>query len=56
MAQGLSDQAIYARLFLSPKTVESHVRSIFTKLTLPDDSDGNRRVQAVVQWLEADTR
>jgi DNA-binding NarL/FixJ family response regulator/class 3 adenylate cyclase len=53
MAQGLSNQAICTRLFLSPKTVESHVRSIFTKLALPDDNDGNRRVQAVVRWLEA---
>ena len=56
MAQGLSNQAICSGLFLSPKTVESHVRSIFTKLSLPDDSDGNRRVQAVVRWLEAGTR
>jgi DNA-binding NarL/FixJ family response regulator/class 3 adenylate cyclase len=51
MAQGLSNQAICERLFLSPKTVETHVRSIFTKLGLPEDSHGNRRVQAVIQWL-----
>jgi DNA-binding NarL/FixJ family response regulator len=53
MAQGLTNQAICADLFLSPKTVETHVRSIFTKLGLPDDTAANRRVQAVVRWLEA---
>jgi DNA-binding NarL/FixJ family response regulator/class 3 adenylate cyclase len=51
MAQGLSNQAIGGRLHLSPKTVETHVRSIFTKLHLHEDADGNRRVQAVIQWL-----
>jgi DNA-binding NarL/FixJ family response regulator/class 3 adenylate cyclase len=54
MAQGLSNQAISAELFLSAKTVETHVRSIFTKLGLPADVDGNRRVQAVIRWLEAE--
>jgi DNA-binding NarL/FixJ family response regulator/class 3 adenylate cyclase len=54
MAQGLSNQAICGRLYLSPKTVETHVRSIFIKLGLPDDTEGNRRVQAVIQWLGAD--
>ena len=52
MAQGLSNQAICARLFLSPKTVETHVRSIFNKFGLPEAADGNRRVQAVVRWLQ----
>jgi DNA-binding NarL/FixJ family response regulator len=55
MAQGLSNQAICAGLYLSPKTVETHVRSIFTKLGLPDETEGNRRVQAVLRWLQADT-
>jgi serine/threonine-protein kinase len=54
MAQGLSNQAISANLFLSAKTVETHVRSIFAKLGLAEDVDGNRRVQAVIRWLEAD--
>jgi serine/threonine-protein kinase len=54
MAQGLSNQAICSRLFLSAKTVETHVRSIFIKLGLPDDTEGHRRVQAVVQWLGAE--
>jgi DNA-binding NarL/FixJ family response regulator/class 3 adenylate cyclase len=52
MAQGKSNSAISATLFLSPKTIESHVRSIFTKLDLPEANDGHRRVQAVVRWLE----
>jgi DNA-binding NarL/FixJ family response regulator len=52
MAQGLSNQSIGDRLYLSPKTVETHVGSIFTKLDLPGDSRSNRRVRAVVQWLE----
>jgi hypothetical protein len=34
--------------------METHVRSIFTKLGLPEDSKGNRRVQAVIQWLTAE--
>ena len=53
MAQGLSNHAIASSLFLSAKTVESHVCSIFGKLGLPDDAVGNRRVQAVVRWLDA---
>jgi DNA-binding NarL/FixJ family response regulator/class 3 adenylate cyclase len=52
MAQGLSNQAISDTMNLSPKTIESHVRAIFTKLDLPDDSHGNRRVRAVLQWLD----
>ncbi len=51
MAQGLANQAISDRLYLSTKTIETHVRSIFIKLGLPDDTAGNRRVQAVIQWL-----
>ncbi|MHB8466056.1 MAG: LuxR C-terminal-related transcriptional regulator [Acidimicrobiales bacterium] len=56
MAQGMTNQAVCGRLFLSPKTVETHVRSIFTKLGLPESTGANRRVQAVVQWLKADQR
>jgi len=51
IAAGASNRAIAATLFCSEKTVESHVRSIFTKLDLPDDPDGNRRVAAAVRWL-----
>ena len=53
MAQGCSNRAIVERLIVSPKTVETHVRSIFIKLGLLEDADGNRRVQAVVRWLES---
>jgi DNA-binding NarL/FixJ family response regulator/class 3 adenylate cyclase len=53
MAQGRSNRAIATELICSDKTVESHVRSIFTKLDLPEDPDEHRRVAAVVRWLEA---
>jgi len=51
MAQGLSNTAIAERMSLSTRTVESHVRSIMTKLDLWEDPAGNRRVQAVIRWL-----
>jgi DNA-binding NarL/FixJ family response regulator len=51
MAEGRSNQGISARLFLSPKTVESHVRSVFTKLDLPPAPDDHRRVLAVLTYL-----
>jgi hypothetical protein len=43
-----------ARLFITDKTVEAHVRAIFTKLTLPAAADDHRRVQAVVAYLMRD--
>lgn len=52
MAQGLSNPAIADRLSLSTRTVESHVRSIMTKLNIWDDPAGHRRVQAVIRWLD----
>lgn len=52
MAQGLSNSEIARRLNLSARTVESHVRSIMTKLDLWENPAGNRRVQAVIRWLD----
>ena len=51
MAEGRSNQAICQRLYLSPKTVESYVRSVFTKLGLEMGADDNRRVLAVLAFL-----
>jgi len=51
MAEGRSNQAISDRLHLSPKTVESYVRGVFTKLGLYQGVDDNRRVLAVLTFL-----
>lgn len=51
MAQGRSNSAICAVLFLSPKTVETHVGSIFAKLGLLPAGDDHRRVLAVLEYL-----
>jgi DNA-binding NarL/FixJ family response regulator len=53
MAEGRSNQAISERLFLSPKTVEAHVHSIFTRLDLHPAPDDHRRVLAVLAFLRA---
>ncbi|HVR80076.1 MAG TPA: response regulator transcription factor [Acidimicrobiia bacterium] len=51
MAEGKTNAAIADSLFMSEKTVESHVRNIFMKLDLHSDPDTNRRVLAVLRWL-----
>jgi DNA-binding NarL/FixJ family response regulator/class 3 adenylate cyclase len=51
MAEGRSNQAIGERLFLSPRTVETHVGHIFTKLDLLPAERDNQRVLAVVAFL-----
>jgi DNA-binding NarL/FixJ family response regulator len=51
MAEGRSNKAICAKLFLSPKTVETHVNSIFLKLGLVQAPDDHRRVLAVLRYL-----
>jgi len=53
MAQGKSNAAIATALFMSPKTVESHVRSIFAKLDVTESADDHRRVAAVIRWLRS---
>jgi DNA-binding NarL/FixJ family response regulator len=54
MAQGRTDRGIREELYLSQKTVESHVRSIFRKLDLPSSPIDNRRVHAVLTFLRKD--
>ena len=51
MAEGRSNQAIGARLFISPRAVEKHITSIFTKLRLPAAPEDHRRVLAVLRFL-----
>ena len=51
MAEGRSNQGICERLFLSPKTVESHVGRVFAKLGLLPASEDHRRVVAVLTFL-----
>lgn len=52
MAEGLSNGGIGRRLWVTEGTVEKHVRSILTKLNLPETGDDHRRVRAVIMFLE----
>jgi DNA-binding NarL/FixJ family response regulator len=54
MAEGYANPAICERLFLSPKTVETHVRQIFLKLGLREAPEQHRRVSAVLAFLRSD--
>ncbi|MFF0150760.1 response regulator [Micromonospora sp. NPDC005203] len=51
MAEGLSNAAICAALVLAPVSVEKHITNIFAKLDLPPADDANRRVRAVLAYL-----
>ncbi|WP_374403604.1 LuxR C-terminal-related transcriptional regulator [Frankia sp. Cj3] len=53
MAEGRSNRAISERMLITHKTVEAHVRSIFTRLDLPPEPDNHRRVLAVLTYLRA---
>jgi DNA-binding NarL/FixJ family response regulator len=52
MAEGRSDRGIAAELFVSLNTVSTHVQRIFHKLDLPDTARENRRVLAVLIFLQ----
>jgi DNA-binding NarL/FixJ family response regulator len=51
IAEGHSNGAIGAQLFLSPKTVESHISQIFMKLGIGATAEQHRRVLAVLTYL-----
>ena len=53
MAQGLTNAALCSELHVSAKTIEGHVRNIFTKLDLDADERSHRRVLAVLRFLRA---
>jgi len=53
IAEGMSNRAIAARLYVTERTVEAHVTQIFQKLRLPESPDQHRRVLAVLAFLRA---
>ena len=53
MAEGLTDRGIAERLYVTPNTVETHVRHIIGKLRLPATPADNRRVRAVLAYLRS---
>jgi DNA-binding NarL/FixJ family response regulator len=54
MAQGKSNSAIAAALFVTERAVEKHTNSIFAKLNLSEERDVNRRVKAVLVYLNSE--
>jgi DNA-binding NarL/FixJ family response regulator len=54
LAEGLTDAGIAERLWLTRRTVETHIRHILSKLNLPNDTTYNRRVLAVLTYLRED--
>jgi DNA-binding NarL/FixJ family response regulator len=53
MAEGRSNTAIAGRLFVTEKAVSKHINNIFSKLGMPPSDDDNRRVMAVLAYLNA---
>ena len=53
MAEGRSNAGVARQLWLTEGTVEKHVRSILSKLNLPETTDDHRRVRAVITFLES---
>jgi DNA-binding NarL/FixJ family response regulator len=53
IAEGMSNRAIAARLYVTERTVEAHVTQIFQKLHLPESPDQHRRVLAILAFLRA---
>ena len=56
LAEGRTNAGIAARLWLTPRTVEGHVRSIFAKLRLPVSATDHRRVLAARAYLGAQSQ
>jgi DNA-binding NarL/FixJ family response regulator len=53
LRRGRSNTAIAARLYLSPKTLEAHIRQILQRLGLEESREDHRRVLAVLEYLRA---
>lgn len=53
MAEGLANNAIASRLYLSPRTVEADVGNLMTKLDITDPDEHHRRVAAMLSYLRA---
>ncbi|GGB36268.1 DNA-binding response regulator [Flexivirga endophytica] len=56
MAEGLGNAAIAKRLFITDNAVHKHIRNVFAKLALEPGDDSDRRVAAVLRFLEAADR
>ena len=56
MATGRTNVAIARTLYVSDRAVEKHIGSVFHKLGLADETEVNRRVMAVLTFLDATSR